>query len=181
MRSYHVSRISGNKSPIAWQYRQSTFDTWKIFPNQAASNVEAMERFLSDNGKWDKPSLVFTDPEGRVASTVEVSRLKGKQLSVRINAGQQAHVLHEWDIIPQAEQLEFYKSRATDDFNQSMVNKSLPDALELYKQNADQTVSDEFFDLYTARSADEGIASLLKFREGENTVIVFPEIQEWQK
>ena len=171
---YQISRDNTCR-PLAWRYRQNMLSAWSYFPDKPAESIKGMKDYLTVNGRMEA-SMHFTDSDGQPATIAEVRRINNK-IDVRINAGENCHILNETDFVSLQDQIIFFRDRADTDVNEEVAKSNMTPfkAVEFYKERAVEITLDEFGYLLRDKMTDAGITELLKAREGEGVKVHFIE------
>lgn len=161
----------GGANYLDWRYRANKIQSWSIFPDAAAKDVNDMSKFLKET-YGAKPELLFSDDAGNQTTFIEATKGTAS-VNVRINAGQRKHTLTDRDLFPIDEQLKFFQERADQETNLAINTADQLKAINQHKAAATPETKAAFNEALTAKFTDENITKILREREGENANIYF--------
>lgn len=161
----------GGANYLDWRYRANKIQSWSIFPDAAAKDINFMSKFLKET-YGAKPELVFSDDAGNQTTFVEVTKGTDR-VNVRINAGQRRHTLLDRDLWPLPDQLAFLQAHADQETNEKINTSEVWGAVRQHKEMATPEAKAAFTAELAAKLTDENITKILREREGENANIYF--------
>jgi len=123
-----------------------------------------MQDYLTDNGRRDPISFSFVNNGLHPANIFEVHR-NGKSIEAVLNADERKIPLQSFEFVNNEETNLFFNERSSDELNQEADRMlSAWDVVKFYRDNADDTVKEEYQKLLSDRMSDEGIRKYLKYR-----------------
>jgi hypothetical protein len=172
MRRFYVTR-----DKWGWKYKTNDLCGWSHTDNSVIDHA-SLVNYLTQNGRYDKPDIVFTDGKGKPANLYEVTRHNGSILAVA--NGRDKIPLVRQHFLSDDEAADWFKINECSDVvkNEADSKATAQDRLKYYQDNATELTKEMYERLCSQKMSDEGIKSFLKKQaeiEGPGAEVLFSE------
>ena len=155
MRKFYIT-----KNKDGFKYSENPYMGWNHCPDSVQDRASLL-KFLTSEGRYDTPLIVFSDKNGKTAKLYEVTKRNGAILA--IIDGKDRMPLVRQHFLSDYEAGDFFKSNEFSERVIKEADKLQPlERLQYYQSNASEVVKDEFDKLSSDKLSNDSIKSFLE-------------------
>jgi hypothetical protein len=155
MRKFYIT-----KDKDGFKYSENVYMGWNRCPDRVQDRASLL-KFLTSEGRYDDPLIVFSDKNGKPAKLYEVKRGNGH--IVATVDGYDKLPLTRQHFLSDSEAGDFFKLNEHSERVIKQAEKLQPaERLQYYQNNATEVVKDEFDTLLRDKLSDISIKSYLE-------------------
>jgi hypothetical protein len=156
MRKFYIT-----KDKDGFKYSENVYMGWSRCPDRVHDRASLL-KFLTSDGRYDKPAITFSDNSGRPAKLYEVTRHNGSILAV-VDGKDQMPLIRQ-HFMSDDEAADWFKTNECSDIvkNEADSKATAKDRLKHYQENATELTRDEFKKLCSEKLNNDSIKSYLE-------------------
>jgi hypothetical protein len=149
------------KDKYGFRYRENQYMGWNHCPD-SVQNRDSLESFLTQNGRYNGPSIVFTDDKGAPVRIYEVTKNNGSVLA--IVDGKDKMPLVRQHFLSDVEAADWFKTLEVSEttINEADSKATAQDRLKHYQDNANTITQEMYEQLCSEKMSDSNIKTFLQ-------------------
>ena len=155
MRKFYIT-----KNKDGFKYSENIYLGWNHCPDRVQDRASLL-KFLTSEGRYDTPLIVFTDKNWKPAKLYEVTKRNGAILA--IIDGKDRMPLVRQHFLSDSEAGDWFKAQeSSESTKREADSKATPqDRLAVYQRDALETTKDEFDKLISEKLSNDSIKNYL--------------------
>lgn len=148
------------KDKYGFKYRENNIYGWNHFDNSVIDQA-SMIKYLTENGRYNKPAIVFTNEAGKPARIYEVTKKNGSIIAI-VDGADKLPLIRQ-HFVSDSEAGDFFKSNEHSEKVIKEAEKLQPqERLKYYQDNATEVTKDEYDRLVSDKLSNDSLTEYFK-------------------
>lgn len=156
-----MARFYITKTKEGFQWTENPYIGWNHCPDRVQDR-DSLLKFLTSEGRYDKPMIIFSDKNGKPAKLFEVTRNNGRIMAT-VDGADKLPLIRQ-HFLSDDEASAWFKSHEVSEktINEAEAKTTAPERLAVYQRDALETTKDEFNKLCSEKLSNESIKAYLE-------------------